>query len=269
MRRHILQAACAVLVFGHALPAGAKNISISMTPRPALRDGVLTVQLTVRNLGDEAAQSVVPTLYFGAEHARGKGTPALPPQGTFEETLTLPAADVGSGRWPYRVTIDYTDAHQYPFQALHVLLITVGSPPSPKLAVSVPKIASIATSGLVQIRLKNLAPVPRAAAVRVLVPEGLEMKKPTADVQLAGSEEQTIALPVINGTALAGSGLPVFVTAQYDDEGTHHAVVSQGLVEIVSTQSVLERRRYEFYGAAAVLMIVWAGYVAIVLLRRL
>src|SRR5262245_57138366 len=95
--------------------AEAKNISLTMTPTATVLDGALSVQLTVVNRGDEAAQTVVPTLRFQDREARGKGRSSLGPNETLEETLTLPAPELTGGRWLYRVAIDYTDANQYPF----------------------------------------------------------------------------------------------------------------------------------------------------------
>jgi hypothetical protein len=162
------------LVILAAVPAAAKNISIQMTPVPELRDGNFNVQLAVTNLGDEAAQSVVPTLRFRDKDMRGKGKASLGPNETLSETLSLPAADLGTGRWPYRLTIDYTDANQYPFQALHVPTLTVGNPPPVKVAVREIKASQVGASGTLSATLKNLEANERTVALQAHVPEGLE-----------------------------------------------------------------------------------------------
>src|SRR3990172_2000213 len=150
--------------------AAAKTISITITPTAEIRSGALTVRLSISNLGDEAAHSVTPTLHFRDREARGKGVPSLVPNASLQETLTLPAADLTSGRWPYRVSVDYTDANQYPFQALQVLALAVENPPPAKVAASETKTTTIATSGSLSVKLKNLARVGRTAVVAVVVP---------------------------------------------------------------------------------------------------
>src|SRR5688500_10957917 len=97
-------------------PADAKSISISITPKLELRGGVLTATVRVGNAGDEAAQSVTPVLRFGDKQVRGEARPALGPKETMEVPLSLEVGELGIGRWPFRVAVDYTDANQYPFQ---------------------------------------------------------------------------------------------------------------------------------------------------------
>lgn len=254
--------ASVLLVCLGASPAAAKSISITMTPVVELRDGSLVVNLTVGNVGDEAAQSVTPTLRFGDREARGKGTERLAPQGTLSEALSLPVGELGPGRWPYQVTVDYTDANQYPFQALNVHTVAVGNPPPAR--VMVPSVTgtpvSASGSGTLAVKVKNLTGANRTAAVGVLVPAGIEVTKVPAEVALAAWEEKTISASITNRTSLAGSRLPVFVTVQYDDGSTHQAVVTQGLVEIVAAQSFFARQRL-LLGVGALLLIVgWGGF---------
>ncbi|HZP43807.1 MAG TPA: hypothetical protein VFD84_20165 [Candidatus Binatia bacterium] len=249
-------------------PAVAGTISISMTPVPELRDGTLRVRLTVKNLGDEAAQSVVPTLRFRDAETRGKGTPSLAPQKSLEEILSVPATGVAQGRWPYSLTVDYTDANQYPFQALHVLLATVGTPPPAKVLVSRLESAPLATSATLRLTLKNVSDGARTASVRVLVPEGIQATAPASDVALAGYEERTVDVPLVNRSALAGSRLPVFAEVEYDDGGTHQAVVAQGIVEIVAVQSFFVRHKTALGVLALALILGWAALVAVRLVRR-
>jgi hypothetical protein len=257
-----------VLAVLSAQPAAAKNISIQMTPVPELRDGAFNVQLAVTNLGDEAAQSVVPTLRFRDKDVRGKGKPSLGPNETLSETLTVPAGDVGTGRWPYRVTVDYTDANQYPFQALHVPTITVGNPPPVKVAVRETKASQVGSSGTLTATLKNLEGAERTVAVQTLVPEGLEAPGAPSDVHLAAWEEKTITVPLTNRTALPGSRLPVFLTVQYDDGGVHQGVVAQTVVEVVPQQAFFARQRNLLWGGVALLLLVWGGLVVARMMRR-
>ena len=113
----------------------AGSISITMTATTEVKDGNLSVVLKVGNSGDEAAGSVVAVLRLRDKEVRGTRHEALDPGASMEETLALPLGDLGPGRWPYRVAVDYTDANQYPFQALHAATFIVGSPGPAKIAV--------------------------------------------------------------------------------------------------------------------------------------
>src|SRR5262249_49755916 len=130
-RRWVRTAALALSLVASAARAG--NISITMTTTAELRDKALSVRLTVNNTGDEAASSVVPILRLGQKEVRGTRHETLAPNQSFEDTLTVPDVSLGPGRWPFRMAVDYTDQNQYPFQALHVAIITVGNPSPAKV----------------------------------------------------------------------------------------------------------------------------------------
>ena len=118
---------------------------------------------------------------------------------------------LGEGRWPYRLAVDYTDANQYPFQALQTQSVVVGNPPPAKVAVPAIKSEDIAGSGTLAVTVKNLTPDTRTATVDVLVPDGLEVTGGSRQVTLEGWKEAHIEVPITNRTALVGSRYPVFV----------------------------------------------------------
>ena len=249
-------------------PASGGSISISMTAGAELREGQLAVQLTVRNQGDEAAQSVTSTVRFGEHEARGTGTQALVPQQSFEETLSVPAGDLGPGRWPCRIAVDYTDANHYPFQALHVLLVTVGNPPPAKVLISGMTGTRVSGRGTLEIKLKNLTAEARTPALQLFAPDSLEVAGEPPAITLDGWEEESVSLPLINRTALAGSSLPVFAAVQYDDAGVHQAVVAHALIEVVPALSFITGNRAALGLAALVLVFAWAGFLAARRARR-
>src|SRR5216117_4581308 len=60
-------------------PAAAGSIIISIAPVVESREGALSAQVKVSNVGDEAAQSVAAVLVFGEHKARGEIHPSLAP----------------------------------------------------------------------------------------------------------------------------------------------------------------------------------------------
>src|SRR5262249_54901655 len=148
--------------------------------------------------GDEAALAVTPVLRFRDAEVRGTGKPSLEPKGSFEEELVLPAKDLTPGRWPYRLAVDYTDANQYPFQALQAQVVTVGNPPPAKVAVPSVTAEQIAGSGDLTVTLKNLTDAEQKAKVSVLVPDGLEADPKSVDATLAKWGEQQVEIGITN-----------------------------------------------------------------------
>jgi hypothetical protein len=229
-----------VLLVG-AARVDAGSISITMTATTEVKDGNLSVALKVGNSGDEAASSVVAVLRLRDKEARGARRESLDPGASLEQTLTLPLGDLGPGRWPFRVAVDYTDANQYPFQALHAATFIVGSPAPAKIAV--PDIAAppLSDSGTVSLTVKNLAGTARPASVTVYVPDGLEVPEATQKIDLPAWESAKVKTTLLNRTALAGSRYPIFVTVEYDDEGTHQTLVSSSTVEVQQRRALISR----------------------------
>ena len=250
-----------ILVGLGAVPAGAGSITINMTTKTELSDKELSVNLVVTNSGDEAAGSVVPILRMRDHEARGAREDSLPPNGKMERTLVVPADDLGEGRWPIRVAVSYTDQNQYPFQALHVTLVTRGNPLPGKVAVTKVDVTPLESSADVNLKVKNLAGVERAASVTLFAPEDIEVQGGPEQVTLDAWAEDAVSFEITNRTALTGSRYPVFAVVEYDDGGTHHAIQAQGIVEVRSPRAFLPRALLWVVGALLL------GWVALLLLR--
>src|SRR5262249_2240203 len=246
------------LLAGAAL---AKNISITISQTTHVSDGNLVVAVKVGNSGDEAALTVVPSLHFGDKEVHGKGKPSLEPNTSFEETLSLPG-----GARRYGGALDYTAATQFPSQAPQTQTVVIGNPPPAKVAVPTITAEDITGTGTLALTVKNLTPDTRTAAVRILVPEGLEVTDGSRKVTLEGYKEEHIRVPVTNRTALIGSRYPVFVSAEYDDGPVHQAVVAQGIVSVVGTESFFTRYRRILWVVAGAAVLAW---LAVVLVRAL
>ncbi len=244
-------AALLVLCMG-APPAFAKSITINMTTTVRYDADTLAVDLKVSNSGDEAAQSVVAVVRIGEHETRGTRREALVPNGHFDESLSVGAPGLGEGRWPFRVAVDYTDANQYPFEALHVALLPIGNPTPAKLAVPSIDIPPVSTTGTVRLRVKNLAGVARSVAATVFVPGDLEVTDPPPRIELAPWEEKDVRAGFVNRTALAGSRYPIFVALEYDEGGAHQAILAQNVVEIRAARAWLST------------WLLWAGGVLVV-----
>ena len=242
IRTVVCRVALGLLVVGlGAAPAGAGSITINMTTRAELGEKELTVNLTVGNSGDEAAGSVVPILRLRDREVRGTREDSLPPGARIERTLVLPAEDLGEGRWPFRIAVSYTDQNQYPFQALHVSLVTRGNPLPAKVAVTKVDITPLETTADLAMRVKNLAGVDRAATVTLFAPEDIGVEGGPEGVELEPWAEDTVDFEITNRTALTGSRYPVFAAIEYDEDGAHHAVIAQGIVEVSSPRAFLPR----------------------------
>jgi hypothetical protein len=145
------------------------------------------------------------------------------------------------GTWPYVVAIDYTDANQYPFQAVQGGRLAVANPPPAKLAISSMKAGKLAKTATMTVAMKNLEGAKRSVSIRLMPPDGIEAAPVTTELVFEPWQEQTLDVTLTNRTALAGSRYPVFASAEYDAEGIHYAVLGQGMVEIVPSETFVDR----------------------------
>ncbi|HJQ83797.1 MAG TPA: hypothetical protein VKA21_06970 [Candidatus Binatia bacterium] len=252
----------AVLLIALLAPAlaTAGSISISISPVVEVRDGKLTGTVQVTNSGDEAAHAVAPVLRFRDQEIRGEGRDALGPNQSMKSALALPVGDLKPGRWPYRLSVDYADANQYPFQALHVGSVLVGSVPPSKVSVTAVKADPLAGSGSLSVKLKNLSAVARDVSIMVVVPEGVEVSDPVETVALAPWAETSVSARLVNRTALAGSRYPVFIAAEYDEDAAHQAAIGQGVLEISNPRSFFQQQKNLLWVLAGVVVVAWMGF---------
>ena len=253
MKRTIL-ALGLVAILGTGALAGSISMTASQTATYDAEAGTLTVELEVSNSGDEAAYSVVPVMRIGETEVRGKRLDELAPKASASDVLQVSVGDLKDGRWPFSLRIDYADANQYPFQALQMSALTVGTPPPAKITVPKMEIEPIANTGSGTITVKNLSAEPRTATVIMHLPHGLEAtKNGSTTVSLEGWAEETVTVELTNRTALAGSRYPVYAAVEYDDDDVHHALIAQAVAEIVSAENAVEVYGRGFWIAAAVL----------------
>jgi len=249
-----------------APPVQAGSISITATQDATYDGTTVTSSLTISNQGDEAAVSVVPKLRFGDKEVRGTLHDELVPGATVSDTLTLEVGELQTGRWPFSLAVDYADGNQYPFQALQMAAITVGSPSPATVAVPKMEADPLAAAGDLRVTVKNLSADPRQASLSLHLPHGLEATKGgTEVVSLEPWGEREVVIPITNRTALPGSRYPVFATVEYDEGDTHHALVAQSVVEIVSAENAVAVHGNRFWIGAAVLggifvlLLAWRG----------
>jgi hypothetical protein len=251
MTWRILLASCGLLIIAGAAQAG--SISITTTRNAHLEGMMLVVEVTVGNTGDEAAHAVTPLVRFAGKEARGKRVESLPPNATIEDTVSLEVGALGLGTWPYVVGVDYTDANQYPFQAIQLGRLVVGNPLPAKIAVSSMTAGKLSKTAEITLQVKNLEGTVRTASVRIVPPDGIEAVPAVSDMTFEPWQEKTLTVALTNRTALAGSRYPVFAAVEYESDGTHFGVLGQTIVEIVPSETIVDR-----FGSS-----LWIGAVAL------
>jgi hypothetical protein len=243
-------------------PVSAGTITITTEVSVAVKDRALAITLKITNSGNEEAKTIAPEVRLGDRSASAPSAASLPPGPPFVTTVEMPWDTTASGQWPVVTAVDYTDTNGYPFQAMQVALVAVGTASPSLVAVVDVTASSVATEGTVHARLKSLSEVPRQATVRFLVPRGLEVVDATRALPMAAWSDAQVEAKIVNRSAMAGSRIPVFVTVEYDDAAGHHTSFAHDLAQVKTAESA--RGWYAFMIAALVM----AAWVVVLALQR-
>lgn len=243
-----------LVAFGFVVSvASAGTISMSISHRLEIEAERITAVVTVSNSGDEAAHSVGTVLEIMGTEYRGEPRTSLEPGASYEERLEAPVLGEAEGRWPYRIAVDYTDANQYPFQALSVATFQRGNPPPAEIALTSVTVPGLAQQGVLVAGVKNLSDSERSASLRLVTPRGMEAPNGKTEFSLAPWEDRSLEVSVVNRFALAGSRYPVYAVVEYEEGGLHQAVVASGDLQIIEAGTLDENSRSYVWIAAVVL----------------
>jgi hypothetical protein len=251
-----------------ASQAWAGTIAIQVSHQAELREGELRAAVTLSNEGDEAAHAVTPVLRFRGAEMRGATQAKLPPKEPVEASLALPAGSLADGHWPYEIVVEYADANLYPFQALSVGMLAVGSPPLPKVAIPALTSPTLATQAELPVHVKNLSETERRVTLKVFAPDAIEEKHAREETLLGPWAELEIPVELTNRAALPGSRYPLFVTVEYEDGPVHQTLLAQTSVEILASDARVGPGGHYLWITAAILAALFAGLVAFRLMKR-
>jgi hypothetical protein len=249
-----------MLVTGRS-PADAADVALELTTQARFEAGRLTVHLSVRNRGGEAAISLGSTLHFRAGSTPGGERVRLGPGETWAESLTMPTGDLGPGRWVYVVALRYARGDGHPLEALRVGTVTSGEPGASEIDITEVVAAPFTWRGGLGVTVRNRGAGPRRVTVTAHLPRGIEPGSPggaaTAAVDLEGGGQRRVTIPLANRFQVPGMQGYVPVSVEYDAGGVHHAVVAETVVTTAQPLSILTRRRTSLWAIAAVGVVTW------------
>lgn len=225
----------------------AAQITISIRADTTARPPLLDVRVTVANSGKEAAHNVQVTLSDAARTA----LPAigmLEPGGNHQVQATIDIAGKNPGRHPLPVTVAYADQNGYPFSAILCATYFVERDTSSDLFGTI-ACEPFQNSARIQAHLKNTSARDHAFTLAVLTPRELTAEAPAPRTLKAGAET-TLEIGLRNFSALPGSRYPLFLVAEYDQDGKHFTSVLTTSVEIITEIAFFTRYRRWILAAA-------------------
>lgn len=235
--------------------ACAGYITIKTETTTAVDSDNLKVNVEVTNEGDESAFNVQINVN---DNQRIQSSPikkilAVKEQFKYEANYHL--TQTKQGRYPLAVTIDYTDANQYPFTALTVTNYSFGSDTVSKIFGSAKDIRLTSHASL-PLTLKNIDETPKEVQISLTVPKEASVQEKVKKVSIQPRSEVNTTFILNNFSALPGSRYQVFFILEYEDENKHYSTIVPCLVNVDMPSGFFKRYKWYIIAGSSVLFIV-------------
>lgn len=227
--RHI-SALFAFLLFVPGRTA-ASYISIDTAITAGVRDNRTSVSLVITNKGDEAAHNVLAIVEAGGKTARGALKEVLGVNESLKEQFGLETVYAKPGRYPFVVTVEYTDANLYPFTALSVAHLNYKDPGNARVVCAAPPL-KIIEKGRQTLSVTNMDDAPRTVHVRLAAARELSVARPETDVVLGPGAKKDVQFDLGNTSALPGSSYPVYGVITYEDGERFNSYICSGALTV-------------------------------------
>jgi hypothetical protein len=209
------------LIFASASWAGTISMNSSFASKEV--DGKQGLEVSVQNDGDEAARAVQIHVELAGEEQTGPKWENMAPKEKKSQLFFFEKIPPKPGTYPALVTIDFADLNMYPFTALNVAAMQVGSSSSKAQIFAKADSLTISKSGTLSMSVKNLDAKPKSLKARVLAPRELDVKPILFEMELAANSTVDRSIEVANFSALPGAGYPIFIIFEYDQGDVHYS----------------------------------------------
>jgi len=208
----------------------AGRIVIESQATSALRDGLLSVAVTLSNSGNATAYDLEATARLSGQEGQAPKVTRLKPDTTQGVVLTLEAPTLRPGEQTLLIETHYRDRHGFPFSVLAtapvVTAIPPRGPPPPELTLSDVQLDQHAT---VTLSLHNPAAVPRAVKATLFTPHGMRVDGPTEHDQLLPPHGHShMEWPLRRTSATPGGTYRLFAQVDYEESGLNRSRVVEG-----------------------------------------
>jgi len=237
--KKILLIAALVIILVQTSSATYISMSSRIQVERVVNQGNTPVNVSVVNLGDEAAYSVQLTLIlpegFNSEsHYIGNMPPKVPVEKIFD--VTLPE-DVLPGKYVIGLIIDYSDANGYPFSAISPGNLVIKEPSASKVTGAIDEV-TIGTKGegKLKVKLRNLDNKAHDVKVRLMLPRELNVDLEENVVYMPAKSEEEVTFKISSFGALAGSKYVAMAAIESTDD-MHYSSIARGFISIVEEKN--------------------------------
>ncbi|MBF0557891.1 MAG: hypothetical protein HQL08_03825 [Nitrospirae bacterium] len=213
-------------------PSAASFISIEIEAGVELFQNSLRTSVKVTNKGDEPAENVKTSVEVQGKRTYGKARRVLGPNEQFTEEFTTPVIFEKPGRYPVLISVDYTDANQYPFNALTINYADYQESPNARVAGSVGTL-NLSGSEKLKVSVKNTDEIERKVLVRLVTSKEFAVQNRLQEIAVSPGDEKKLSFDVKNTGGLPGSTYPVFALIIYEDTSYRYLSVASGNIVVM------------------------------------
>ena len=239
------------LMLFHATPAIAGIIRIETQTSVTVADGIVEVEVTATNKGNEPACNVQVHLMLSGKSHSHKGKDLLG-EG---ESVTVSFRKIPFlskvGTYPLITRITFQDINRHPFSAVSCSSVSIGESANSALE-CLSKALSISRNGLLRFAVKNRGSRSRTTSATLVLPEELSTPVPQREVVIEPGAEEVLLFEISNFSALVGAVYPVFCSLEYDSGDAHYTEVATSSVRIVKAENWFRHTRPIWLGLAIV-----------------
>lgn len=247
------------LMLFHAAPAIAGIIQIETQTSVTVADGIVDVEVTATNKGDEPACNVHVHLMLLGKSRSHKGKDLL----REGESVTVFFRRIPSpskvGTYPLITRITFQDINRHPFSAVSCSSVSIGESSSSALE-CLGKAVSISRGGLLRFSVKNRESRSRTTSATLVLPEELSTPVPRRELVIEPGTEEVLLFEISNFSALVGAVYPVFCYLEYDSGDAHYTEVANSSVRIVKTVNWFRRTRPVWLGLAIITGVILVAF---------
>jgi len=206
-------------------------IAIDIRVEAAVEDKKLKASIEVTNNGNEPAYNVDVNADLKGQVFSIPLKNVLNAKEKVTGELVLEVAVDKPGLYPLIITVNSTDANQYPLSAVSVVHFSYQEKIIPRVFGSLTN-SEISNKGKVVFRLKNLDSRNKKVNIRLIIPRELSVYPLQKPITLMAFSEKNLEFQITNFSALEGSVYPIYAIMEYEQNNRHYSTSAIGNVKI-------------------------------------
>jgi hypothetical protein len=231
-----------------ALSANAAYITLqnSMTVERVIYSGSSSINVTLANSGDEAANGVQLSLLLPAGFTAntvflGRMDPNIPQTASFSVQI---GASTAPGMYPIALLTEYKDANGYQFSSVTPNYLVIKEARSSQIdaTVSQEEVGNKGEIKKVTVSLRNMDQKDHDVKIRIYAPKELKINPEEKTLTVKGRDSPKAEFEISSFGALPGSSYVVFASVDYDEGGIHYTSTASGLIKVIEQKETFSFR---------------------------